>query len=70
MKREVVPVDDSGWMMLRSAKFRRLVPFEFTAGKVRVEFNSLNGVTIDEVILTREPWVARRNRSTPKEVKK
>ena len=70
VKREVVPVDDSGWMMLRSAKFRRLVPFEFTAGKVRVEFNSLNGVTIDEVILTREPWVARRNRSTPKEQKK
>ncbi len=69
-KLEVVPVDDSGWMMLRSFKFRRLVPFEAAPGKVRVEFTSLNGVTIDEVLLTREPWAARRNRSTPKEVKK
>ncbi len=70
VKLEVVPFDSSNWMMLRSFKFRRLVPFDPVPGKIRVEFKSLNGVTIDEVILTGEPWAALRNRSTPKALKK
>ena len=60
-KREL-PKASAEWMLLKSFKFRRLVPFELPAGKKKFEFESLNGVTIREVVLTREPWVLLRNR--------
>ena len=58
-----LPKASEEWMLLKSFKLRRLVPFELPAGKKKFEFESLNGVTIREVVLTREPWVLLRNRA-------
>ena len=64
-KRELTKIGSSEWMLLKSFKLHRLVPIVSEGKKITAAFESLNGVTIQEVVLTKEPWVFLRNREYP-----
>ena len=64
-KRELVKAGSADWMLLKSFKLHRLVPIVSEGEKLTAVFDSLNGVTVEEVILTKEPWVLLRNREYP-----
>jgi hypothetical protein len=49
-------------MLMKSEKLHRLVPVDLPAGKARFSFKSLNGVAVQKIIVTQEPWVLLRNR--------
>ena len=60
---ELSRIGDANWMLLKSFKYHRLIPVTLAAGKTRLSFTPLNGAKIQEVIVTREPWVIMRNRA-------
>ena len=63
---QLVAIAWSGGMMsLRGAEFNRLRPIYLKAGRNTFAFRDLRGVTVDEVILTREPQTLMRNRDYP-----
>ena len=62
----LVPLKWSGGMMtLRGAEFNRLRPVYLKRGRNTFAFRDLKDVTVDEVILTREPETLVRNRDYP-----
>ena len=62
----LVPMKWSGNMMtLRGAEFSRLRPVYLKKGRNTFTFRDLKDVTVDEVILTREPETLVRNRDYP-----
>ena len=62
----LVPIPYSGGMMtLRGAEFNRLRPVYLKAGRNTFEFRNLKDVSVDGVILTREPETLVRNREYP-----
>ena len=62
----LVPLKWSGGMMtLRGAEFNRLRPVYLKKGRNTFTFRNLKDVTVDEVILTREPETLVRNRDYP-----
>ena len=62
----LVPLKWSGgMMMLRGAEFNRLRPVNLKQGRNTFTFRNLKDVTVDEVILTREPETLVRNRDYP-----
>ena len=59
----LVPASNSGGMMsLRGSEFNRLRPLYLKEGKNTFEFKNLKDVTVEGVILTKEPETLMRNR--------